>query len=186
MELFEKTLDSKVLFSGHIFTAKLDTVELENGRTAPRETVHLEHAGVAVLAVDEEGEVYFVRQFRYPYREVVLELPAGKVEPGESPADCAKRELAEEAGLIAESFTELSLLYPSPGFSDELLYVYEARGLSPTSQHLDDDEFLKVVKMPFEKAVSLAENGGLHDAKTIVGILRRALSASGKQAPDRV
>ena len=175
MELFEKTLDSRTLWEGYIFSARVDTVELENGRSAQREVVHLEHAGVAVLAIDREDNVTFVRQFRYPYGEALLELPAGKAEPGEAPEECARRELREETGLVAVSLRSLGMAYPSPGFCDERLYIYRAEGLSQAESSPDEDEFLKVLRLPFSQALEMALRGEIKDAKTLVALYRCAL-----------
>lgn len=171
MELFEKTLSSDEIYKGKIITLRRDEVLLQNGRTAFREVV--DHpGGVAVLALDEEEQALFVRQFRYPYGEVLLELPAGKLERGEDPAACGRRELEEETGCAAADFRFLGRLYPSPGCYGEVLYLYLARGLTRTAQKLDADEFLRVLRLPFAEALEKCLSGEIVDAKTMLAILK--------------
>lgn len=171
MELFEKTLSKDYKYNGKIINMRVDEAELENGKTAIREVV--EHSGgVCVAALDEENCLLMVKQFRYPYGEVLLEIPAGKRERGEEPLECGKRELEEETGYTAEKFTDLGKLYPTPAYVDEVIYMYYAENLSKTCQHLDDDEFLKVERIPFDDAVKMVMNGEIRDAKTQVAILK--------------
>ena len=174
MPHIETTLESKEIFNGHVIRVTLDTVRLENGDTAYREIVH-HHGGACILPVDDEGNVYMVRQFRYALGEEIWELPAGKLEAGEDPFEAAKRELSEECGLTADHFTDLGVLYATVGYDSERIYIWAATGLHPVSQHLDDDEFLDVVKMPFEKALGLVLVGTIRDSKTQVGLLKYAL-----------
>lgn len=168
---FEKTLDSAVVYDGKIIKVLRDEALLENGAVAAREVVR--HKGaVAVLAVDDGGSAFFVRQFRYPIGQELLEAPAGKLEAGEIPLDCAKRELLEECGVTAESWTELGPIYTSPGFCDEAIWLFLAKGLSQAEQRLDEDEFLDVEKMSFAEAASRARAGFFRDGKTALLILR--------------
>lgn len=168
---FEKTLGSSVVYGGKIIKVLRDEVLLENGAESVREVVR--HKGaVAVLAVDGDGSVYFVRQFRYPVGRELLEVPAGKLEAGENLLECAKRELLEECGVAAESWTELGPIYTSPGFCDEVIWLFLAKKLSPVGQCLDEDEFLDVVKMPFAEALKKAEAGAFTDGKTQLILLR--------------
>lgn len=167
----EETLSSKELYSGRVFRIELDEVRLPNGKTGSREVVR-HNGGVTVLALDESDNILFVRQHRYAYGEVLLELPAGKREPGEDPALCGMRELEEETGYRAGKFEPLGRVYPSPGYVDEVLYLYLATELEKTTQKLDEDEFLTVEKIPLEEAVELCMNGGIVDAKTMVSILK--------------
>lgn len=171
MEPVEKKQSSRRVYDGRILALDVDEVLLQNGHTATREVVR-HHGGVCVLAMDDNDNVLFVRQFRYPYDEVLLELPAGKIEPGEDPAACGMRELEEETGHAAGTFTFLSRVYPSPGYVDEVLHLYLAWNLKPTAQRLDEDEFLEVEKIPFERAVSLCLDGTITDAKTLVSLLK--------------
>lgn len=171
MELFEKTLSKDYKYNGKIINMRVDEAELENGKTATREVV--EHSGgVCVAALDEENCLLMVRQFRYPYGEVLLEIPAGKREKGEDPIECGKRELEEETGYTAEKYTDLGKLYPTPAYVDEVIYMYYAENLSKTHQHLDEDEFLSVERVPFDDAVKMVMNGEIRDAKTQVAILK--------------
>ena len=141
MNLTEKTLSETYPFRGRIINLRVDSVELPNGRTSSREVV--EHpGGVCIAALTEQDELLFVRQFRYPYKEVLLELPAGKLNLGEDPLECGKRELKEETGVTAERYVSLGKLYPSPGYTGEIISMYYAEGLSLGEQKLDDDEFL--------------------------------------------
>ena len=174
MPHIESKLESKEIFNGHVIRVTLDTVRLENGDTAYREIVH-HHGGACILPVDDEGNVYMVRQFRYALGEEIWELPAGKLEAGEDPFEAAKRELSEECGLTADHFTDLGVLYATVGYDSERIYIWAATGLLPVGQHLDDDEFLDVVKMPFEKALGLVLDGTIRDSKTQVGLLKYAL-----------
>lgn len=171
MKHFEKTLDSNVVYDGKIIKVLRDEALLENGKTAFREVVR--HKGaVAVLAVDGSGDAFFVKQFRYPIGQELLEVPAGKLEAGEIPLECAKRELAEECGVTAASWTELGPIYTSPGFCDEAIWLFLATELSCTAQRLDEDEFLDIVKLPYAEALQKAKSGFFRDGKTQLLVLR--------------
>ena len=175
MKLTEKTVSQKMLVEGKIINLRQDIVTLENGRTTLRDVV--EHpGGVCVLPLTEENEVILVKQFRYPYQEVLLELPAGKLDKGEEePLHCGMRELEEEAGVTAEEYLSLGQMYPSPGYCDEIIHLYLARKLQPSRQHLDEDEFLEVYKMPFAQVLEMVLNGEIKDAKTQLAILKTAV-----------
>ena len=174
MELFEKTLNSKLVYDGGLLKVYRDDVELVNGKTAWREVIR--HPGAVVMVpIDKDGNVHLVRQFRYPYGKAVLEVPAGKLEYGEEPFPAARRELSEEIGAEAETWTELGEMLPTPGFCDELQHVYLAEGLTFGATHPDEDEFLDHVVLPFEEAVAMAVDGRLEDSKTVAAILRAYL-----------
>ena len=169
----ETKLESKEIFDGHVIHVTLDTVRLEDGRTSLREVVH-HHGGACVLPIDNEGCIYLVRQFRYPIRQELLELPAGKLDHGaeEDRLLGAKRELSEETGLEAEKWTYLGYTLASPGFCDEALHMYLAQGLTRKKQHLDEDEFLDVVTMPFAELADRVMDGTIADAKTVATVLK--------------
>ncbi len=170
MEHIERTISSEIIYKGRIITVTRDRAELENGAVVLREVVR-HCGGVGILAFDENGDVLFVRQYRYPYAESLLELPAGKLEPGEAPEICGLRELEEETGYHAEKLCFMGELYPSPGFLDERLYLFMAEELSCRSQRLDEDEFLSVERIPFKKAVKMCLAGEIKDAKTVAALL---------------
>lgn len=171
MELMEKTLASHQVFDGRLLKVYRDEVELVNGGRSIREFVH-HPGGAAVVALDKEGNVYLERQFRYPYHKVVMEIPAGKLEPGEDPADAIKRELKEEVGAVAGRWDALGYIMPSVGYTDEMLYLYLARDLDAGERHLDQDEFLEPFKMPFQEALAQAADGRINDAKTVAALFR--------------
>ena len=173
MHLDEKTLRSETIYEGPIFTITHDTVELENGKEAIRDVL-LHHGGVCVLPVNEDNEVFLVKQFRYPFRTVTLEAPAGKLEKGADHAECGRRELLEETGCTCSEYTFLGEMYPTPAYNTEITYMYLARGLSYEKQSLDPDEFLDVEKMPLSDAVKLVMEGKIPDGKTQIVILKAA------------
>ncbi len=173
MHLYEKTLDSVVIHDGKILTLTKETVELENGTKALREVVN-HNGGVCVVAITDENEILFVKQFRYPYKEILLEIPAGKLDVGEDHYDCGKRELLEETGSVPSEYTYMGVMYPSPGYTTEKLHMYYAKGLSFTKQKLDEDEFLDVVKIPYEKAIEMIMQGEIQDGKTQLAVLKAA------------
>ncbi len=180
MELTEKTLSSKSVFDGRILHITLDEIELPNGKKSKREVVN-HPGGVTVAALDEENNLLFVRQFRYPYKEVVLELPAGKLEKGSTPLENGKRELMEETGAEGYSYISLGQLYPSPGYTSEIIHLYACKVKSQGSSNPDDGEFLNVEKIPLDKAVEMVLNNQIPDAKTQVAVLKTAmLIKSGK------
>ena len=180
MKLFEKTLTSETKFEGRIIKVLRDTVELENGKTSAREVV-CHNGGVCVAALTEQNEVLLVRQFRYPYKEVLLELPAGKLEKGEDPFEAAKRELEEECGLTADKYTSLGEFYPTVGYDTEIIYTWVATGLHETRMHLDADEFLTPDRVPLTQAYEMVMRGEIKDGKTIAGVLKlKALLDEGK------
>lgn len=171
MDMFEKTVQSDVIFEGKIITLKKETVELPNGKLASREVV--EHpGGVAIVAVDDEQQVLMVRQYRRPFDDLVLELPAGKLDPGEDHRACGIRELEEETGTKAKEFIYLGYAFPSPGFCQERIHIYLATGLYAGQVHPDEDEFLEVERYPLATLVDMAMNNELYDAKTVIGILK--------------
>ncbi len=167
----EKTIRENKIFSGRILNLFDDEVLLENGKNAKREYVS-HNGGVSVVAINDKNEVYFVRQYRYPYKEFVIEIPAGKLEKGEDPEVAAKRELEEEIGAKAKSFEHIGVFYPSPGYTNEKIYMYLAKDLEFTIQNLDEDEFLEVGKMEISKFVNLIDKGEITDGKTIAAVLK--------------
>lgn len=171
MNLEEKTISSQTIFKGRIITLKNDEVLLPDESKASREFV--EHpGGVCVVPLTDKNEVLMVKQFRYPYKEIVLEIPAGKKDPGEDPFTTGKRELKEETGATAEDYIDLGQLYPSPGYCGEIIWMYGAKGLSFGEVNPDEDEFLEVEKVPLQKAVEMIINGEIKDAKTQAAILK--------------
>ncbi len=177
MIAIEKTIDSKQIFKGRVLEFKLDTVELPDGSTASRELV-CHPGGVAVVPVDNEGYVYLVRQYRKPYDEAVLEIPAGKRDLGEEPLVGAKRELAEETGLVAEEYIDLGKFYPTPGYTDEVIYLYLAKNLKQGEAHPDEDEYVEEEKIHIDTLVDMIMNNEIKDGKTIAAVLKAKIHLS--------
>ena len=178
--LNETTLSSELLYDGKIIRVERDMVRLEDGTEAPREVVR-HPGGVCVLALTDRDELLIVRQFRYPYREVTVELPAGKLEYGEDPEECGKRELLEECGCTADSFTYLGKLYPTPAYNTEIIRFYLAQGLHFGKQKLDEEEFLDVERVPFDEMVERVLRDEIPDSKTQVAILKYAAIRAAKR-----
>ncbi len=171
MNLTEKTLNENYIYKGKIINLRVDEAELPDGNIAKREIVE-HNGGVCVAAITDNDEILMVRQFRYPYKEIILEIPAGKRDKNEEPLTCGKRELLEETGAIAEAFVSLGELYPTPGYCGEIIWMYAAKGLKFDHCNPDDDEFLEVQKIPFQTAVKMVMSGEIKDAKTQTAILK--------------
>lgn len=178
MNLTETPLSQEYKYKGRIINLRVDEARLPNGAKATREVI--EHpGGVCVAALTDEGELLFVRQFRYPYQEVIPEIPAGKLSPGEDPLECGKRELKEETGAAAAQYEFLGKLYPSPGYCGEIIYMYMATGLTYGEMNPDEDEFLEVERIPLEKAAAMVLDGTITDAKTQAAVLKVYIKAKG-------
>ena len=164
----ETATKKEYVYRGKIINVRRDEVAFPNGKESTREIV--EHRGaVAVAAVDEEGCIYLVRQFRYAFGEELLEIPAGKLEEGEETAhlEAAIRELREETGLTAQQVDYLGVIYPSVGMLTERIHIYLARGLTQGEMDLDEDEFLNVERIPVRELEAMVRRGEIRDAKTI-------------------
>src|SRR5438128_4183697 len=165
-------IDSKKVFSGRVFDVTVDTVR-EADRTYVREVVH--HPGSAViLPAFEDGTIGLVRQYRHPAVKYLLELPAGTLNDKERPEEGAARELEEELGLVAGKMEKLIEFFVSPGFCEEKMWLYLATDLTETSQRLEDDELIEVVRMPINRALQMITDGEIEDAKTIIGLMLAA------------
>lgn len=162
-------LSSKRVYEGRIINLRVDTVALPDGRTGTREVVEYDGA-VAIVPVNEKGELLLVRQYRHAVGKTLLEIPAGKLEPEEDPAASARRELLEETGCEAKHLTKLVSFYSTPGFTTEKLHLFLATGLTLKEQNLDDDEFIDVATIPYERALEMIWTGEICDAKSITGI----------------
>lgn len=169
MDFTEKTLAENLIYEGKIVSLYRNKVRLPGGKEGVREIVR--HSGGACILYVKQGKVALVKQFRAPYGEELLEIPAGKLNPGEEPTCAALRELEEETGVRAKELVPLFTLYPSPGFSDEKIYVFEAREGEEGAQNLDEDEFLSVCYVPVEEAVGMIRSGKICDAKTVAALL---------------
>lgn len=180
MDLTEKPIKQDYIYKGKIVNLRVDDALLPDGSTAKREIV--EHpGGVCVAALTENEELLFVDQFRYPYFEVVTELPAGKLEFGEDPFEAGKRELKEETGAAASHYEDLGKLYPTPGYCGEIIHMYLATGLDFGEQQLDDDEFLEVKRIPLKEAFRMVMNNEIRDSKTQVGIVKTYYRVYGER-----
>ncbi len=169
---YEKTLESTLKYKGQVVEVFSDTAELEDGKCAHRDVVR--HKGaICVAPLTCDGEYIFVRQFRYALGRELLELPAGKYDHvGEDPVDCCVRELREETGAVAQEIIPMGSIVTSPGFCDEKIELFFARGLSYKDSSPDEDEFLDVIKIPREKAVEMIMSGEIEDSKTIALVLK--------------
>lgn len=180
MHLAEKTLEVEKIYDGKILELTREKALLENGETAYREVVH-HSGGVCVAALTDKNEVLMVRQFRYPFKEVLLEVPAGKREKGEEPIECGIRELKEECGAQAEEFIPLGRLYPTVAYDTEIIYMFLARGLSFGEQDLDDDEFLEVERIPLDEACEMVMRDEIPDSKTQIALLKAKRFIDGEK-----
>ncbi|MBI2871982.1 MAG: NUDIX hydrolase [Chloroflexi bacterium] len=169
----ETTIQSDRVFEGQVVGLRVDQVRLPDGRMSRREIV--EHRGATcMVALDADKNVLLVQQYRKPTEQVLLEVPAGTLEPGESPEECARRELEEETGYTARQIEPLADFYTSPGFCTERIFAYLATDLRPASRKLDEDEAIELVRVPFVQAVEMAYRGEIRDAKTIASLLLAA------------
>ena len=171
MRLEEKTISSEQIYDGKVVKLFVDKAEVENGDIVKREVIK-HPGGVCVVPLDEDENVIFVRQFRYPHGRVFLEIPAGKLEVGENHRECGLRELKEETGCGCDSFEYLGNLVPTPAYDSEIIHMYLARGLHSGEQKLDEDEFLETEKIPLKKAAEMILKNEIADAKTQIAILK--------------
>jgi ADP-ribose pyrophosphatase len=172
MEELPEVLSSEEVYAGRLVRVARDTVR-EGEKTYVREVVG-HPGGAAAVPVFEDGSVAFVSQYRHPTRRYVLEIPAGKLDPGERPAETAARELEEEMGVVAGRLEQLSEFYTTPGFCAERLWVFLATDLRETALRREEDEIIEIVRMPLARALEMVASGEIDDAKTIIGLLLAA------------
>ena len=169
MEFKEKTLKKEYIYNGKILAVRKDQVLLPNGNSAIREVV--EHSGGSAIYCEKDGKILLVKQFRYPYKEELYELPAGKLNEGETPEQTAIRELEEEGGIKAKSVEKLFDIYPTPAYTNEIIRIFKAKDFVEAQIKLDEDEFLTGEWIDKNVAKNMVNNGEIKDAKTIIAIL---------------
>lgn len=173
-KLREKKLTSKKVFDGKLLHVYSDEAELPDQTTSTREWI--KHPGAsAVVPVFEDGTIMLLQQFRYPPKKTFIEVPAGKIDPGENKKTTAERELLEESGIKCENIEEVGSFYPAIGYADEIIYVYTAWGLTEEGQAVDDDEFLLKYRIPFSKALEMIRTGEITDGKTICSLIQASM-----------
>jgi ADP-ribose pyrophosphatase len=178
-----ETLESRIIFEGKVVRLYVDLVRLPNGVEAEREVIR--HWGaVGMVPIDEDGCVFMVRQHRHATGEELVEIPAGKLDPGEDPLDCGKRELMEEIGYSAAEWLKLAVFYTSPGFSDEILHLYLARDLREGTASPEEDEFLEIMHLPLSEALRMVSRGDIKDSKTVAGLSLSSMYLEGKYSPS--
>jgi ADP-ribose pyrophosphatase len=170
MQFEEKTINKHYIFEGKILTVRKDEVLLPNGDSASREFI--EHNGGSSIYCEKDNKVVLVKQFRYPYKQEIWELPAGKLNKGEDPEDTARRELEEECGIKANKIEKLFDMYPSPGYTNEVIRIYKASELEETKQNLDDGEFLTCKWFTKEELKEMISSNKINDAKTLIALLK--------------
>ncbi len=177
--LIEKTLASDMVFDGNFLKVSRDRVGLPDGREATREFIR--HPGaVMIVPLFDDGSLLLERQYRYPMGRVMLEFPAGKLDPNESPLACGQRELLEETGYSAREWAYAGVLHNAIAYSDEGIHIFFARGLQAGEQHLDEGEFLDLVSHTPAELDAMAASGALTDAKTLIGLLWLSRWQSGE------
>lgn len=169
----EKTIETQRIYEGRVINLRKDKVTVKEGRTSWREVVE-NNGGAVAVPVNEKGEIIMVRQFRKPFDKVILEAPAGKIEPGEEPDTTVRRELREETGFTADSYELLTVMYPSVGYTTEKLYIYLCTGLHKGETDFDFNESLEIYNYDYKEIYNKVLNGEIHDGKTIVGVLMAA------------
>ena len=174
MDYIEKEVQKNYIYRGKIINLRCDDALLPNGQPCKREII--EHSGGSCVLYVEDGKILLVRQYRYAYGESLYEIPAGKLEEGEDPILAAARELEEEAGVKAKELKLLYMTYPTPGYTNEKIYIYRAYGGEKVSAHLDEDEFLEAEYIPVETVKEMLKNGEIRDAKTIIALQAYFLS----------
>ncbi len=161
---------SENIFNGHVFDIKVDHIVYDSGNPGVREVV-VHSGGAVVVAITDEGKIILVKQYRYPFDEWIIELPAGKLEKDEDPLDCATRELTEETGYSSDSINYLGRIYTSPGFSSEILYIYSATNLKPGNHNREEGEQgMEIFEVTLDEANEMISSGKIVDGKTISGI----------------
>lgn len=165
-----ETIDSNVVFNGKIIDVKVDTITLPDEKTTKREVV-IRGDAVGIVPIDCDGNVILVKQYRHPAKDIILEIPAGMLEKGEKPIECAKREFEEETSFKAKELIHITTMYPAVGFCTEKIHIYLAKELEKGEFNFDDDEFIEVIKMPLDKAIDMIYTGEIIDSKTMVGLL---------------
>ena len=170
MSYKEETLKKEYIYKGKILNLRVDDAVLTNGKRCKREII--EHSGGAAVYAEKDNRVLFVKQYRYAYQKEIYEIPAGKINNGEDPSDTARRELEEECGYLAKDLTLMFKVYPTPGYTNEIIYIYKAKDLVKTKAHLDEGEFLTCEWIKKEEALKMLENGDINDAKTIIALLK--------------
>lgn len=173
MNLTEKTLTSEQKYAGRIIDLFVDEVELPNGKHSKRE--YVKHNGGAAILLIKNNAVLLVKQFRYAYGKTIYEIPAGKLEKGEEPKNTAMRELEEETGFIANQIEPLATIYPTPGYTNEIIHIFYAPSYVVKEQKLDTDEFLNVEFIDINEVLHMIENGEICDSKTIVAVYKYLL-----------
>lgn len=174
MELKEKFVDSSLKFDGNFLKLKVDKVELPNNKKATREMI--EHPGAAcILALDENKNVFMVKQYRYPISKIMYEIPAGKIDNNEEPIQCAYREFEEETGYKAKKLKLLGVMHPAAAYTNEVIYIYLALGITKGEVNLDEDEFLELEKIHIDKVRKMILDNEITDAKTQVAVMKYLL-----------
>jgi ADP-ribose pyrophosphatase len=169
-DLTEHFVAGELVFDGSLLKVRRDEVRLPDGSSGARE--YIRHPGaVAIVPLFDDGSVLLERQFRYPHRREFIEVPAGKLEPGEPPLETAKRELVEETGHLAAQWTRLGVIHTAIAYTDEAIELFLAKGLEQRAAKLDAGEFLEVLRVPFDEAIAMIRDGSITDSKTIVGLL---------------
>ncbi len=174
MSFVEKKLKEECIYNGRIFQVYHATVALPNGKEAQRDRI-AHSGGSGILPLDDQGNTYLVRQYRFGVDKPLLEIPAGKLEPGEDPAVTAARELTEEVGFFPQKVTSLGSMELSPAYLGEITHLYLGQELIPQKNPLDEDEFLEVLSLPFEKALQMVMSGEITDGKTQNAIMKAAI-----------
>lgn len=169
MNFEEKTLEKTYVYKGKILNLRNDTVELPNGKKAKREIV--EHSGGSAILCEHNDKILLVKQYRYAYQQEIYEIPAGKINPGEDAMETAKRELYEECGVIAKTLEKIYEVYPTPGYTEEIIRIYRAKDLTFTKNQPDEDEFLSYEWIEKSRLKEMVKKGEIKDAKTLICLL---------------